>query len=103
LLQAVSSCAPATEINTTTATTPTNTKEVSTRTYKVYGLQPDNECRVDFYVNSDTVANFRTKAASCLLSTSDLSTVLTNWSTGDFYTDTGVDLYGKCSGTYFNN
>jgi hypothetical protein len=107
LLQAVAACNPATETSTTVATTPADasgktTKETSLRSYTISSAA-NNQCTMAFTVKSDTVSKFRAKAASCTLPTTDIATVLTNWTTGDFYTDTGVDLYGKCTGTYFNN
>jgi hypothetical protein len=100
LLQAASSCSPTSTTITTKVTTPG--KETSIRSYTIVGPQ-QNQCVMKFTVKSDTNSKFAYKSASCSLSTTELSTLLGNWTTGDFYTDTGIDLYGKCSGTYFNN
>ncbi|HTH92939.1 MAG TPA: hypothetical protein VL576_00445 [Candidatus Paceibacterota bacterium] len=100
LMQAVTSCESATETQTTSVTSPS--KESSTRLYTIVGPQ-NNQCSFKFTVKSDTNKKFSAKSASCLLSTSDLTSLLGNWTAGDFYTNTGVNLYGQCSGTYFNN
>lgn len=107
LLDAAASCSPT---STTIVTKLSKTdfpnlplkSETSTRLYTVVGLQ-NNQCTMKFSVKADTNSKFAYKSASCTLSPTDLSTLLDNWTTGDYYTDTGINLYSDCSGTYFNN
>jgi hypothetical protein len=107
LLGAAASCSPT---STTIITKVTQAdlpnlplkSETSTRLYTIVSSQ-DNQCTMKFSVKGDTNSKFAYKSATCNLSTTDLSTLLDNWTTGDYYSNTGVNLYSQCSGTYFNN